>query len=179
MSRFKLCILDRDGVINEDSPDYVKSEEECVPIPGSIDAIRTLKLRGTSVGIATNQSGIGRGLFGITELEKMHRKLFGSLWESGLGPDWIEWCPHHPDDSCSCRKPKPGMLKKILVKAGCSPSEAVFIGDSLRDIEAAESAGVVACLVLTGNGIDTAARLPKASSAIVFNDLSSAVKWMG
>jgi D-glycero-D-manno-heptose 1,7-bisphosphate phosphatase len=147
-----LVILDRDGVINEDSDDYIKSLDEWKPIPGSIEAIAALSRAGFSVVVATNQSGIGRGLFELEALEAMHQRL-DELVEACDGRlAGIFYCPHHPDDDCDCRKPKTGLIDAIEAELGESALGAWFIGDSVSDLEAAEAKGCEPVLVLTGKG---------------------------
>lgn len=135
--QIKLVILDRDGVINFDSTDYIKSPEEWHPIPGSLQAIAQLKHQGLKVAIATNQSGIGRQFFSIQTLEAIHQKMKAELAAEGGELDGIFFCPHLPDESCDCRKPKPGLLHQIESELGIPLSQSCLIGDSFRDIQAA------------------------------------------
>ena len=152
----KLVILDRDGVINEDSDDYIKSADEWQPIPGSIDAIVMLKEKSIPVAVATNQSGIARGLFDLETLTKMHDKLYGLLGKDKDAIKYIAYCPHVPDAHCECRKPKAGMLEEISHKLDINlSSEVFFVGDSLKDIEAAKAAKCTPVLVKTGKGLKT------------------------
>ncbi|HTF97188.1 MAG TPA: D-glycero-beta-D-manno-heptose 1,7-bisphosphate 7-phosphatase [Cellvibrio sp.] len=155
----KLVILDRDGVINHDRDDYVKSADECIPIPGSIDAIARLNKAGFTVVIATNQAGLARGKFELEDLEAMHSKITKLVEENGGEIGAIFYCPHHPDDNCKCRKPKPGMLDAIEAEFNTSVESYYFIGDSLRDLQAAVQKGCKPALVRTGNGIRTLAQL--------------------
>lgn len=174
-SRKKLVILDRDGVINQDSKDFIKSEEEWIPIPGSIDAIASLSNSGFIVAIATNQSGIARKLFGFRELEAMHRKLHGLVYEAGGHIEKIIVCPHGPDEESDCRKPNPKMLNMLIKEYQISHENVFAIGDSLRDLEAADKAGVTPLLVRTGNGLKTEKDLPlKFSKIQICNDLAEA-----
>lgn len=154
-----LVILDRDGVINEDSDDYVKTLDEWRPIAGSIDAIARLSKHGFTVAIATNQSGLGRGLIALDDLEAMHRRLCELVEDAGGHVDGIFYCPHIPEDSCDCRKPKSGLIDAIEREFNTSARDAWVIGDSLRDLEAGISKGCVPVLVRTGNGNDTARKL--------------------
>lgn len=147
-----LIILDRDGVINYDSEHFIKSPDEWVPIPGSLKAIANFKKEGHRVVVATNQSGLGRGLYDEKTLEAIHQKMKNALAKEGGELDGIFYCPHHPDDGCDCRKPKPGLLLQIAKAFDADLSDAVFIGDSERDVEAAHAAGCRAILVRTGNG---------------------------
>lgn len=155
----KLIILDRDGVINHDRDDYVKSADECIPIEGSIDAIVRLSKTGFTVVIATNQAGLAKGKFELEDLEAMHEKITGLVEENGGELGGIFYCPHHPDDNCKCRKPKPGMLDAIEAEFNTSVESCYFIGDSLRDLQAALQKGCKPALVRTGNGVRTLAQL--------------------
>jgi D-glycero-D-manno-heptose 1,7-bisphosphate phosphatase len=148
----KLIILDRDGVINHDSPDFIKSTDEWLPLDGSIEAIKRLKNAGKIVAVATNQSGVARGLFDLATLDAMHQKFYHLLAEQNVQLDGLVYCPHGPDDNCDCRKPKPGMILTLLKRFALAPEEAVLVGDSLRDLQAAEAVGVDAVLVKTGKG---------------------------
>jgi len=148
----KLIILDRDGVINYDSDDYIKSPEEWMPISGSLEAISRLNKARYKVAIATNQSGIARGYYNIDVLEGMHVKMRALLAKLGGTIDYIAYCPHGPRDDCFCRKPKPGMLLEISKAFSIEPKNAVFIGDSVTDTEAAKAANMKFVLVKTGKG---------------------------
>ncbi len=174
----KLVILDRDGVINQDSADYVKSAAEWIPLPGSIDAIARLKHKGFTVAIATNQSGIGRGYYDETALAEMHAKLGDLLASQQAKIDTIAWCPHTPDDHCDCRKPKPGLLHQIEHTLNLPLQGAWVIGDSLRDLQAAVAVGAQPILVLTGNGEKTATHPELPSHTKVFTNLTSAVDFL-
>lgn len=167
----RLVILDRDGVINFDSPDYIKSPDEWVPIPGSIEAIARLHRHGVRVYVATNQAGIARGRLTEADLEAIHRKMRAAVVAAGGQIDGIQHCPHHPDAHCDCRKPAPGMLFAIEADAGMSIKGQPYVGDSLKDIRAAEAAGCEPILVLTGNGSETART--KHPVAGVFDDLAA------
>lgn len=148
----KLIVLDRDGVINEDSDDYIKSPEEFVPIAGSIEAIARLKQAGYTIVVATNQSGIARGLFDLATLEAIHGKLNALLAQAGTGIDAIHYCPHGPDDHCDCRKPAPGLLQAIASDYSADLNGVPMIGDSIRDLQAALAVGGAPVLVRTGKG---------------------------
>lgn len=150
-----LIILDRDGVINEDSDDYIKSPDEWIPIPGSLHAIAQLNRAGHQVVVATNQSGIARGLYSKATLKKIHAKMTKALEEVGGHLDGIFYCPHHPDENCLCRKPKPGLLLEIAKQYKTNWHDALFIGDSFKDIEAARAVNCKAMLVKTGKGLQT------------------------
>jgi D-glycero-D-manno-heptose 1,7-bisphosphate phosphatase len=143
----KLIILDRDGVINHDSADYIKSPEEWQAIPGSLDAIAKLNKAGFKVAIATNQSGVGRGYYSLETLEKIQQKIFSYIAKVDAHIDALFFCPHKPEDNCDCRKPKPGLLLKIAEYLKIDLKDAIMIGDSDRDIQAAQTAGVDGILV--------------------------------
>ncbi len=147
-----LIILDRDGVINEDSDDYIKSPEEWIPIAGSLEAITTLSHNGYQVIIATNQSGIGRKLFTIETLNAIHVKMKSQLAELGGVIDAIFFCPHLPKDDCNCRKPKPGLYNDISERLRMSLNKVYCVGDKMTDIKAIQSAGGNPILVRTGKG---------------------------
>jgi len=150
-----LIILDRDGVINEDSEDYVRSLADWRPIPGSIEAMAALSRAGNMLAIATNQSGLGRGYFGLDELEAIHGELRRQVEALGGQLAGIFYCPHLPDEGCSCRKPGTGLLQAMAVELGVSPRGALFIGDSLKDLQAARAYGCRPVLVRSGKGAAT------------------------
>ena len=151
----KLIILDRDGVINHDSANFIKSVAEWKPIAGSLTAIKNLNDAGKIVVIATNQSGIARGLFSEATLHDMHQHLENLLAQQQGNIDAIVYCPHGPDDDCICRKPKAGMLEELLKCFKIDIKDAVLIGDAYRDLQAAQSIGMDAILVKTGKGKKT------------------------
>lgn len=155
----KLIILDRDGVINHDRDDFVKTADECVPIDGSIDAMARLSSAGYTLVIATNQSGLARGKFDLDDLEAMHAKLTQLVEEAGGEITAIFYCPHAPEDNCKCRKPMPGMLDAIEAEFNTSVESCYFVGDSLRDLQAALRKGSKPVLVKTGNGQKTLTQL--------------------
>jgi len=170
-----LVILDRDGVINRDSDDFVKSADEWIPLPGSIETIATLSSAGYTIAVASNQSGIARGLFDEAAMAAMHDKLRELVAAAGGRIDHIVVCPHGPDDNCDCRKPKPGMYLQIAEHFGVSLQGVPVIGDSLRDLEAATAAGAQPMLVRTGNGMTTEESLTdKLAFVPVFDDLAAA-----
>ncbi len=171
-----LFILDRDGVINVESPDYIKSPDEWIPIPGSIEAIAQLSKAGHTVVIATNQSGLGRGLYDHATLEKIHQKMIDAVEVCGGKISKIYFCPHHPDDHCDCRKPKPGMLLQIMKDFSVTADQMIFIGDSDRDYGAARAVGCRFVLIKTGNGKKTAENLLQSESVLVFEDLAQAAR---
>ncbi len=175
MANPALVILDRDGVINRDSSTFVKNVDEFVPLPGSIDAIAALSTAGRTVAVASNQSGLARGLFGRPELDAMHRKLRRLVAAAGGRIDRIVVCPHGPGDGCACRKPRPGLLLRLARHYDTTLAGVPVIGDSLRDLEAAAAAGATPILVRTGNGRRTEAALPQAFRGVaVFDDLAAA-----
>lgn len=175
-----LVILDRDGVINVDSDDYIKSAVEWQPIPGSLEAIARLSQAGFTVAVATNQSGLGRGLFDLGDLEAMHAKMEELLHKLGGELAGIFYCPHHPDDQCACRKPLAGLIDVIEAELGLSAKGAPIIGDSLRDLEAGLAKGCELILVRTGKGEKTLAKLPPElrQQVSVFDDLSAATDFL-
>lgn len=170
-----LIVLDRDGVINRESAEFVKSSAEWVPLPGSIEAIAKLSAAGFTVAVASNQSGLARGLFDRRALTAMHKKLRRLVGKHGGRIDRIVVCPHGPDDRCNCRKPRPGLLEKLARHYHISMRGVPIIGDSLRDLEAAAAVGAKPILVRTGNGRETEARLRASlANTDVFDDLASA-----
>ncbi|MBK7768741.1 MAG: D-glycero-beta-D-manno-heptose 1,7-bisphosphate 7-phosphatase [Sulfuritalea sp.] len=170
----KLVILDRDGVINHDSDQYIKSPEEWKPIPGSLTAIARLNQAGYRVVVATNQSGIGRGLFETDTMIAIHDKMFKALAQVGGHIDAIFFCPHTNDDNCECRKPKPGMFRDIAARFNADLAGVPAIGDSLRDLQAAQAAGAQPVLVLTGKGRKIADDPALPPDTLVFPDLAAA-----
>ncbi len=179
----KLVILDRDGVINEDSDHYIRSADEWLPIPGSIEAIARLTKAGYKVVVATNQSGLARGYFTLKELDAMHDKLSNLVQLQGGRVDGIYYCPHGPDDNCQCRKPRTGLIDQIFMNFDAEPDQTWLIGDSLRDLQAGNDSGCKVALVLTGKGVNTQAKLinhPEELSGTrdvpVYNNLNSFVE---
>ena len=154
-----LVILDRDGVINEDSDNYIRSLADWHPIPGSIEAIVTLSQAGHQVAVATNQSGLGRGYFDLDDLEAIHDELCRQVESLGGALAGIFYCPHRPDEGCACRKPATGLLQAIELELGEPVAEAFFVGDSMKDLQAAVAAGARPLLVTTGKGKATLAQL--------------------
>lgn len=171
----KLIILDRDGVINHDSDFYIKSPEEWSPIAGSLEAIAKLNQAGYTVAVATNQSGVGRGFYDLATLEKIHTKMQNALKTLGGKIDKIFFCPHIPDENCNCRKPKSGLYQQIAQHYNCSLVDVPAIGDSLRDIQAAQIEKCYPILVLTGNGVKTLAQNKDLQGVTIFPDLAAAV----
>jgi len=172
----KLVILDRDGVINYDSDQYIKSPGEWKPMPGSLEAIAKLTQAGYKVVIASNQSGIGRGLFDMDTLNAIHDKMHRAVQSLGGRIDAVFYCPHTNESKCSCRKPKPGMFLRIGACFNTDLSEAFVIGDSLRDLQPAASVGARPVLVLTGKGGVTQAEGDLPEGTLIFSDLAAAVE---
>lgn len=172
----KTAILDRDGVINYDSSDFVKSPDEWVALPGSLEAIARLNHAGWRVVIATNQSGIARELFTMDTLNAMHLKMRQQLAALGGQVDAIFICPHGPADNCSCRKPLTGLFDAIAQRFDLDLTQCVSVGDSLRDLQAAHSAGCATSLVLTGNGQKTQHQ-PMPAGTTVHADLAAVVNY--
>ncbi|MDP6993440.1 MAG: D-glycero-beta-D-manno-heptose 1,7-bisphosphate 7-phosphatase [Woeseiaceae bacterium] len=171
----RLVILDRDGVINQDSDEFIKSPDEWAPIPGSLAAIGRLSCAGFEVAVATNQSGIGRKLFDVTALNAIHRKMVDAARDAGGDIGNIVYCPHHPDAGCDCRKPQPGLLNQLSRRYGVPLDNVPVIGDSVRDIDAALAVGARPILVLTGNGVRTRKVLSDRGIDIdTFDDLGAA-----
>ncbi|MFO1258166.1 MAG: D-glycero-beta-D-manno-heptose 1,7-bisphosphate 7-phosphatase [Gammaproteobacteria bacterium] len=155
MSTYPLVILDRDGVINHDSPDFIKSPAEWIPYPESLEALRLLHQAGIKVAVASNQSGIGRGLFSEETLNGIHHKMMSAVEAAGGQIDRIFYCPHLPDARCLCRKPQPGLLLQIQSHYQVNLTQIPVIGDSWRDLEAAIAVNAIPVLVKTGNGEKT------------------------
>lgn len=175
--QLKLVILDRDGVINADRDDYVKSLDEWQPLPGAIRALAELSKAGFTLVVATNQSGLARGLFDLDDLEAMHAKLAQLVEAEGGSIAAVFYCPHGPDDGCNCRKPKAGLIDAIEAEFDTSADGVPLIGDSLRDLQAGLGKGCQPILVRTGKGLASEARLadvPELADALVFDDLAQA-----
>ncbi len=172
----KLVILDRDGVINQDSDAHIKSPDEWKPIPGSLEAIAKLTQSGHHVVVATNQSGIGRGLFDMAALNAIHDKMHRAVGLAGGRIESVFYCPHAQEANCSCRKPKTGLLDEIARRYGASLKGVPSIGDSLRDLEAAAAVGAEAILVLTGKGKKTLRDGNMPANTRVYADLAEAAK---
>lgn len=171
----KLLILDRDGVINEDSDAYIKSVQEWLPIAASIEAIAQLSKAGWTVAVATNQSGIARGYYDLATLDAMHERLRALVAEQGGEVGLIVYCPHGPDDGCACRKPRPGMLQTIAHHYQAELAGVWFVGDSMGDLEAAVAVGAQPVLVKTGKGCRTLAKaLPQGT--LIFEDLAAVAR---
>lgn len=179
----RLVILDRDGVINQDSDDYVKSLAEWIPYPSAIEAIARLSQAGWTVAVATNQSGIARGYYTEETLAEMHEELCRQVTEAGGEIAHIAWCPHGPDDHCCCRKPLPGLLEQVrdtLQLPGLAGSW--MVGDSLRDLQAGAPMGCRPVLVRTGKGQRTLEQHPELAApdndTLIFDSLADFVGWL-
>lgn len=171
----QLVILDRDGVINQDSGEHIKSPDEWIPIPGSLEAIARLHRAGWQVVVVTNQSGIARDLFDLDTLMRIHEKMHRAVQEKGGLIDAVFFCPHGPDDDCDCRKPRPGLFHDIARRLRINMKGVPAIGDSLRDLQAARDAGAHPILVKTGKGSETLDHPGLEPGVPVFNNLASAV----
>ncbi|OUR71786.1 D-glycero-beta-D-manno-heptose-1,7-bisphosphate 7-phosphatase [Methylophaga sp. 41_12_T18] len=169
-----LIILDRDGVINQDSDDFIKSPTEWEPIEGSLEAIARLNYAGYRVVVITNQSGIARGLFDVATLNRIHSKMRRMLAQVGGKVEAILFCPHGPNDDCACRKPKDGLFTELAQRLRINLDDVVAVGDSLRDIQAAQSAGAQPILVRTGKGERTLQQ-DIAEDIAVYDDLAAVV----
>ena len=172
----KLIILDRGGVINIDSAQFIKSPDEWKPIPGSLEAIARLTREGWRVVVATNQSGLARGLFEMATLNAIHAKMHKAVAQAGGHIDAVFYCPHAADMNCECRKPKSGLFDEIAARYGRDLQGVPAVGDSLRDLQAAVSVGARPLLVRTGKGEKTLAAGGLPESTPVFADLSEAVE---
>ncbi len=174
LKRRRAVFLDRDGTINEDTG-YLSDVGRLKIIPGAVKAVNLLKEEGFLIFIVTNQSGLARGFFGAEDLERIHDKL------KGVFPlDGISYCPHHPDEDCACRKPKPGMVRDIADKFDIDLGESYLIGDALSDMEMGKRAGCKSILVLTGKGKETEAFLREGGPRVEFiaKDIRDAAKWI-
>ncbi len=172
----KLVILDRDGVINQDSVNFIKNPSEWIPIPGSLEAIAFLNQSGFRVAIATNQSGVSRGLFDMSVLNSIHDKMNRELAAVGGRIDAVFYCPHSADDHCDCRKPKPGMILEIGKRFSVELKQVYAIGDALRDLQAFATAGCKTILVRTGKGEETLITDNLPAHTLIFADLNEAVQ---
>jgi len=169
----KLVILDRDGVINHDSDEYIKSPEEWVPIPGSLEAIARLHREGYKVVVVTNQSGVGRGLFDMNMLGRIHSKMLEAVRAKGGEIDAIFFCPHRPEDNCGCRKPQPGLYQEVTERLKVNLSGVYSVGDTERDIIVARLVSARPVLVRTGKGKRTLKKSKALTDVPVFEDLAA------
>ncbi len=174
----RLVILDRDGVINEERENFVRSEDQWRPLPGSLEAMAKLHRAGIAVAVATNQSGVGRGLMSLDALEAIHDRMRREVHEAGGALEGIFFCPHTPLDRCRCRKPLPGLLEQVEAALGLAVAGEYMVGDSLRDLKAARAAGALPVLVRTGFGRITERELSIEDEVAVFDDLAAFVGWL-
>lgn len=177
MGKRRFVLLDRDGVINDDSADFIKTPEEWYPIVGSLEAIALLNRQGYEVAVVTNQSGLARGFLDEATLAKIHAKMESLLSEKGGRILGIYYCPHGPGSTCGCRKPKPGLLEKFAEEHQADLQNVYVVGDSLRDIHAAQAAGAMPILVKTGKGMKTLEQNPNLNIP-VFENLYGAVQFI-
>jgi D-glycero-D-manno-heptose 1,7-bisphosphate phosphatase len=173
-----LVLLDRDGVVNDDAPDYIKSPDAWKPIAGSLAAIATLNRSGHTVVVCTNQSAVGRRYMTEAMLGRIHEKLRCTLAGVGGHLDALLYCPHAPEAACDCRKPKPGLLLAARARFPAAAARTIVVGDSLRDMSAALAAGCTPVLVRTGNGSRDESSARELGVRDVFADLEAAVEWM-
>jgi len=169
----KLIILDRDGVINQDSDQFIKSPDEWKPIPGSLEAVARLNQAGYRVVVATNQSGIGRNLFDMATLNAIHDRMHRAVGQTGGRIDAVFYCPHAADSTCTCRKPKPGMLEDIAQRFNVSLEGVPAVGDSPRDLAAAAAVRAIPILVRTGKGEKTVAAGDLPAGTRIYADLAA------
>ena len=176
--RMSLVLLDRDGVINEDSPEYIKRPSEWAPIPGSLNAIARLNQIGRQVAVCSNQAGVARGLLTNDDLRDIHDTMRAALARFGGHIDAIYCCTHSADQHCACRKPEPGLLIRAMSEFGTPPDRTAFVGDSLRDMVAAIAARCMPVLVRTGNGSVAEPDARAIGVERVFDNLDAAVEWL-
>ena len=171
---YKHVILDRDGVLNREAggAGYVLEPAQFHWLPGALDALTMLRRAGMYLTVATNQSGVGRGLMTLSQLEAVHDRMRSEAAEHGASLDAVLFCPHSPEDGCVCRKPAPGLIHEALARSGFAAEDSIVVGDDQRDLEAASRAGVRAVLVRTGKGRRTELSLPYGSAIPIYNDLS-------
>ncbi len=177
----KVVFLDRDGVINRDSPDYIKSWEEFEFLPGSLSAMKKLTVKGYDLIVITYQSAVHRGMMSLKELERIHTRMQAAVADAGGNIKAVFFCPHTPDENCSCRKPEPGLIHQAQLRYNLDLGSACMVGDSAKDVECAQNAGCsCAILVRTGNGIEAQAILAQKhiSPNHVADDLNAAADWI-
>jgi D-glycero-D-manno-heptose 1,7-bisphosphate phosphatase len=169
---YRHLILDRDGVLNHDAPDggYVREPDEFVWLPGALEALALLRRAGVRLTVATNQSGVGRGLMSLAQLAAVHDRMLTEAASRGGAIDDVLFCPHAPTDRCTCRKPEPGLIHEAISRSGIAATQSIVVGDAQRDLEAAARAGVRAALVRTGKGRKTEAQL-RDSEVETYDDL--------
>ncbi|WP_036217590.1 D-glycero-beta-D-manno-heptose 1,7-bisphosphate 7-phosphatase [Marinospirillum minutulum] len=174
----KILILDRDGVINQDSDAFVKSAAEWIPLPGSIEAIAKLYKAGWILAVATNQSGLARGKFSPLDLDNQHTKMLNLIHQAGGDLHHIAWCPHGPDDGCNCRKPKAGLLDQISQALDLDLTGGFMVGDALRDLQAGQAKGCQAVLVRTGKGMKTLATDEGLEGVMIVDNLAELADYL-
>ena len=177
----KLVILDRDGTINVDSDEFIKSPDEWVPLPGALEAIARLNHAGWHVAVASNQSGLGRGLFDVASLNAIHAKMHKALAAIGGRIDAVFYCPHSPDEGCQCRKPLPGLFEQIGERFGVDQKSVPVVGDTFRDLQAGVAVGCQPHLVLTGKGAELRGKpLPEnyPPDTMVHENLAAFADWL-
>ena len=177
-NKLKLVILDRDGVINQNVRGYIKSAHEWIPLPGSLEAIAKFYKQGIRFAVATNQSGIARKYYKLTDLHQMHQKMNNLLENLGAKFEYIAFCQHHPDENCNCRKPNPGMLEQIYEHTKIKPKNSIMIGDRIKDLQAGLTMGADAALVLTGQGQQAIIENPqlKTNGTKIYPDLAACLE---
>ncbi|MCI5105212.1 MAG: D-glycero-beta-D-manno-heptose 1,7-bisphosphate 7-phosphatase [Pseudomonadales bacterium] len=176
MSQAPIIVLDRDGVINEDSDHYIKSPDEWLPVSGSLEAIARLSKAGFRIAVATNQSGLARGYFDEYGLARIHQKMLSLVEAEGGHIDTICYCPHSPDDGCTCRKPGTGLLEQISMEFQQPLAGATMVGDSIKDLQAAQAFGLTPVLVRSGKGKSSEGKLGQLGFPVdVYDTLSSYV----
>ena len=170
---YRHVILDRDGVLNREAPEagYIREPGEFFWLPGALEALALLRGAGLHLSVATNQSGVGRGLMTLTQLEAIHERMRNEAAANGGALDTVLFCPHAPDDGCECRKPAPGLIREALARSGIGATESLVVGDDRRDLEAASRAGVQAALVRTGKGRKTETLLRGGEKVPTYDDL--------
>lgn len=173
MARRRLILLDRDGVINFDSPAFIRSVSDWRPIPGALPAIARLHRHGFQIGVCTNQSGVGRGLLSETTLLAIHARVDEELAALGACIHAWRYCPHLPEAGCDCRKPRPGMLLDLMAAFTADPARTCFVGDSLRDLQSAQAAGCEPVLVRTGHGREAEAEARTLGVTRIYDDLQA------
>jgi D-glycero-D-manno-heptose 1,7-bisphosphate phosphatase len=173
-----LVLLDRDGVINEDAPNYIRAPSDWRPLAGSLQAIARLSRAGRRVAVCSNQAGVGRGVLTMGDLEAVNDAMTNAVEQAGGKIDAVFCCTHAPDERCNCRKPAPGLLYQAMTVFGITAADTTFIGDSVRDAEAALAAGCAPILVRTGHGAHSEAQVRALGVNLVFDDLAAAADWL-
>ena len=175
----QLVILDRDGVINRESADFIKTADEWQPIPGSLEALARLHHHGIHVVVVSNQSGLARGLYDIQALNDIHQKMHRLVHEAGGHIDAVFFCPHGPDEGCECRKPRPALFQQIATRLRVDLATTPFVGDRLSDVHAARQAGAIPVLVRSGRYQDNVVNADELQDVNIYNDLAEFVSaWL-